>query len=430
MALSALFEIRRNVLTCLAARACPIARCPRPMAGTQTAAITDSEAFLRPLGGYFRDRFSPMPDSPEKLSVLFVSPYPICPPVHGGGVFMYQTTMELAKLCHLHLIVLLDFPSQQAAHDELVSRCASASFLVRMTGRHHSCGSILPHAVSEFRNDDLEWLIQRQIYAGKVDVLQLEYTPLGQYAGQFQRLCSILFEHDIYFQSIGRQLPNLRNLKKGKPCSSIFEPFASCAAASHDRIQVCSRDNRDVLVSFLPGVASRIDEDLRAGIATDRYAKLAEREAETMLFLGSFRHLPNEEALQWFTRQVLPFILQQKPEAKLVVIGAEPPPSHSLPNSPAIRMRGFVEDILQPLATAGVFVCPILSGSGMRVKLLEAFAAGIPVVSTRIGAEGLATTDGEYCALADEPEEFATRVVELMNDPSRAQQMAAAPANM
>ena len=72
-----------------------------------------------------------------------------------------------------------------------------------------------------------------------------------------------------------------------------------------------------------------------------------------------------------------------------------------------------------------VFVCPILSGSGVRVKLLEAFAAGIPVVSTRLGAEGLASKDGEICALADDPQDFADRVVDLLRDPAKAEQMAA-----
>jgi len=70
-------------------------------------------------------------------------------------------------------------------------------------------------------------------------------------------------------------------------------------------------------------------------------------------------------------------------------------------------------------------VCPILSGSGVRVKLLEAFAAGIPVVSTRLGAEGLADRDGDICALADEPAEFAWRVVDLLRDPQRAAEMSA-----
>jgi glycosyltransferase involved in cell wall biosynthesis len=84
-----------------------------------------------------------------------------------------------------------------------------------------------------------------------------------------------------------------------------------------------------------------------------------------------------------------------------------------------------VDDVREPLGRYSVFVCPILSGSGVRVKLLEAYAAGIPVVSTRVGAEGLAGKDGEFCALADDPGSFAEAVLALMEDPAAAAQMAA-----
>src|ERR1022692_2286290 len=84
--------------------------------------------------------------------------------------------------------------------------------------------------------------------------------------------------------------------------------------------------------------------------------------------------------------------------ARLVLVGSDAPQRHPYPDSaPAVEMRGLVEDIREPLARYAVFVCPVRSGSGVRVKLLEAFASGIPVVSTRIGAEGLARQDGEFC---------------------------------
>ncbi len=70
-------------------------------------------------------------------------------------------------------------------------------------------GSLLPHAVREFANDDLEWLIHRQLYRKQIDVLQLEYTPMAQYRGAYRRIASALFEHDVYFQSIGRGLGHM-----------------------------------------------------------------------------------------------------------------------------------------------------------------------------------------------------------------------------
>ena len=91
-----------------------------------------------------------------------------------------------------------------------------------------------------------------------------------------------------------------------------------------------------------------------------------------------------------------------------------------------MELIGFVEDIHEPLAQYSVFVCPILSGSGVRVKLLEAFAAGIPVVSTTLGAEGLASGDTGICRIADKPANFADAVLDVLNDPEQAQAMAAA----
>ena len=108
----------------------------------------------------------------------------------------------------------------------------------------------------------------------------------------------------------------------------------------------------------------------------------------------------------------------------MVIIGSDPPARHSLPEAEAIELVGFVEDVREPLKRYSVFVCPILSGSGVRVKLLEAFAAGIPVVSTRLGAEGLADKDGELCALADDADSFASHIVKLLRDPESAAQMA------
>jgi glycosyltransferase involved in cell wall biosynthesis len=144
-----------------------------------------------------------------------------------------------------------------------------------------------------------------------------------------------------------------------------------------------------------------------------------------MLFLGSFRHDPNRVALDWFVKRVLPLVLAREPRAKLLVIGSDPPPVHAYSDQAgAIEMRGFVEDIREPLARAAVFVCPILSGSGVRVKLLEAFSAGIPVASTLVGAEGLARHDGEFCLLADDPEGFAERVLRLFDDPAGGEEMA------
>ncbi|MEO8370265.1 MAG: glycosyltransferase [Candidatus Solibacter sp.] len=393
------------------------------------AAIDDTEAFKRPLGGYFRDRFAPMAKDPERLSVLFVSPYPICPPVHGGGVFMYQTLREMVKRADVHVVELLDQPEQVKDNEELRTFCASAEWLVRPSGRPKGMGSLEPHAVREFANGDLEWLLHRQMYTRQIDVLQLEYTPMAQYAGEFRRIATALFEHDVYFQSIGRGLGHMIGITSEVKARVEYLRalrYELGVLSAFDQVQVCTPANREYLLSFRPELAPRMRAGLRAGIDTTRYQfRPRGRERMTMLFLGSWRHDPNRVAVEWFVRNVLPLVVAQEPTAKLVIVGSDPPPEHTYADHAAhMQMLGYVEDVREALARYAIFVCPILSGSGVRVKLLEAFAAGIPVVSTVVGAEGLAVKDGEFCALADDPARFAAHVVALLRDPERAAAMA------
>ena len=393
------------------------------------AQVSDTEAFRRPLGGYFRDRFGDFSKPPDRLRVLFVSPYPICPPVHGGGVFMYQTLREMVKLAEVHVVELLDWPNQVDANEELREFCASAEWLVRPSGGVKGFGAMEPHAVREFANADLEWLIHRQIYWKQIDVLQLEYTPMAQYRGDYRRIATVLFEHDVYFQSIGRGLGHMAGAID--EVSARIEYLRALRyelgmLPAFDQVQVCTPANRDYLLSFRPELAPKMVAGLRAGIDTTRYQfRPRGREPLTMLFVGSFRHDPNRVAVDWFVRRVLPMILSRQPEARMVIAGSDPPPAHAYADyAEHLDMLGYVEDIREPFARYSVFVCPILSGSGVRVKLLEAFAAGIPVVSTRVGAEGLAVQDGEFCSLADDPVLFAERVLELLEEPETAAAMA------
>jgi O-antigen biosynthesis protein len=393
------------------------------------AMLDDSEAFRRPQPAHFHDRFSQLPAAPVRPRVLFVSPYPICPPTHGGGLFMYGTVRELSRSCEVHAIVMLDQASQREANEELQRYCRTVEFYVRTADHDPHLASIVPHAVHEFQNPRVEWLIQRQTLLHRIDVIQLEYTALGQYARRFERVVCALFEHDVYFQSIGRSLPFVRS-----PIDRLKARFEYLRAIRFelkllprcDHIQVCTEENKRYLESFLPRLAPRISSGLRAGIDTGAYPfPGGPRQPYTMLFLGSFRHMPNQIALEWFTRYVLPLIVERLPQARLIVAGSDPPPRHAFTDpANAVELLGFVEDIQPLFSSCTLFVCPIRSGSGVRVKLLEAFAAGIPVVSTTLGAEGLGRKDGEFCALADDAQTFAAKTVELLENSELASQMA------
>jgi glycosyltransferase involved in cell wall biosynthesis len=145
-----------------------------------------------------------------------------------------------------------------------------------------------------------------------------------------------------------------------------------------------------------------------------------------MLFVGNFRHSPNAEGLLWFMTEVLPHITIANPEAVLVVAGTDAPPSMLtvVERHANVRFTRYVEDIREPLRRYSTFVCPILSGSGIRVKLLQAFATGIPVVSTSLGAEGLAGGNGSLCEIADAPDDFAAAVLRVLASREYAGQLA------
>jgi glycosyltransferase involved in cell wall biosynthesis len=355
-----------------------------------------------------------------------VAPYAILPPVHGGAVFMSQTVKALAPLADLHLIVLVDAPHEIAAHQPLEEICGSVEYVVRLEGRPKQIGSIEPYAVREFSSPELDWLIHRQLWTKRIDVLQLEYTQLGTYALPYRRIVRALFEHDIYFQTLGRLLRQPTGWLNQWPVALEYLRtlrYELELLETMDHVQVCSEANREYVLRFAPHLAPKLEAGLRAGITVSDYEyRETGRIPDTVLFLGSFRHGPNQEALFWFVRDVLHHIVKQRPQVRFVIVGSDPPDRHGLPypEGPGdpIEIVGFVRDIREALGQYAVFVCPILTGSGVRVKLLEAFAAGIPVVSTRIGAEGLAASDGEYCRLADDPREFAARTLELLENPA------------
>ena len=391
------------------------------------AAVSDREAFLRQKGGYFRDRFQIEKEPvPTRLQVLFAAPYPIHPPVHGGAVFMSQTLESLKRLADVHLIGFVDTATEQKSQSPLGGICASTLFLLRHRRPPRHPSTAVPHAVREFWDRDFEWACHRIIYTKKVDAVQLDYTIMGQYHSAFEHIPNFLFEHDIFFQSLWRGMQSSGVKPVGLLEYARMLRYELRMVKRFTRVQVCSRENREYILQFAPEMKGKIDDDLRAAIDIVRYPFVTEgREPDTMLFVGSFRHIPNVKAIEWFTAEILPQVVRMRPQATLVVVGAEMKQSMKhLSTHPNIKIAGFVDDVRAPLARYKVFLCPVRAGSGVRVKLLEAFACGIPVVSTTMGAEGLATRQTGICELADTSVEFARSVVRLLEDKAYAETLA------
>ncbi len=127
---------------------------------------------------------------------------------------------------------------------------------------------------------------------------------------------------------------------------------------------------------------------------------------------------PNAEGVVWFAREVWPQIYARFPQARFTVVGKNPPPQISrLHGQGGIEVMGYVQDLGRILAETAVFIVPLHAGGGMRVKILDAWCWGLPIVSTSIGAEGIALRAGENILLADSAEAFAQATARLLSEP-------------
>lgn len=149
-------------------------------------------------------------------------------------------------------------------------------------------------------------------------------------------------------------------------------------------------------------------------------------EPNTLLFTGKLDYRPNVDALRWFCAAVLPRVRAQHPAARLLIVGRDPVPAVRALAGPGVEVVGAVPEIQPYFARAAVYVIPMRMGSGARIKLLEAWAAGIPVVATTAGAAGLAGRADEHLLVADDPATLATQIGRLLADPALGRRLAAA----
>jgi hypothetical protein len=142
---------------------------------------------------------------------------------------MYQTALELTRFARCTCSSCSITNGSAAAPGAGAERRRRLEYLVRMEGKPKEFGSILPHAVREFASQDLEWRLHREMYLREIDVVQLEYTALSQYGGDYRRLGCVLFEHDIYFQSIARTWPAHAQAPRERCEGRLTSIFAHCA---------------------------------------------------------------------------------------------------------------------------------------------------------------------------------------------------------
>jgi len=366
--------------------------------------------------------------TPSILAVTSELPWPL---TAGGRLRTYHLLRQLAAEFRVRLVA--GVPPDQRDH---VDALAASGILVRPAflpprAPLAESGRLLASALSRepyvlYRRHDrseVRAVLRAEIAKEPPDALYLDHLDSFVFAGEVSRTPIALDLHNIYSLLIRREATTS---SRGWPARQ----FLSREAALLERIEARAVRCADVIFSVseqeqahfarIRGSAVHLAPN---GVDCAKYAQLPTGRTAAppaILFIGTMSWPANVQAVRFLASVVLPEIQRRIPDATLTIVGRDPGPDVlRLAREPDVAVAGNVPDILPFLRNARMLAVPLESGGGTRLKILEAFAAGLPVVSTAIGSEGLGVTDGRHVTIA-ELSRFAEAVATLLFDPAAA----------
>jgi glycosyltransferase involved in cell wall biosynthesis len=389
------------------------------------------------------------------MRVLFLTqvlPYPLDA---GPKVRAYYTLRHLAQR---HAVSLLSFarPSDPpGAVEHLRTICEAVETIQIQRGRMRdvwhlarSLAGDTPFLIERDRNAEMRRSIRARFKSVSVttaggsgeapgfDVIHADQLWMAPYAllgasagGPYRRPAIVLDQHNAVFQVPDRLARHEANpLKRALLAweARKMARFEARICRGFDHVVWVTDEDRLALAATSEGRADLPDGRstvIPICVDTDR-PPVVERgtEVRRVTFLGGLHWPPNAEGARWFARDIWPRVRAQAPEAVLTLIGKDPPRALARhgSGSDGVEITGFVPDPSSYLSETAAFIVPLQAGGGMRVKILDAWSRGLPVISTRLGAEGLLARDGENLLLADDPEAFARAVVRVLREPTLA----------
>jgi glycosyltransferase involved in cell wall biosynthesis len=370
------------------------------------------------------------------LRILAITPRVLEPADTGGRIRSRKLFEQLSRLHEVTLFCLrtpLDSDDQVAA----MRSCCSSLHTVdwhedqRFSLRFYRAlarefWNPIPHTVLKYRSMALRRAVLSALLAGRHDVLFCDFLHMAINCREIASVPKVLFQHNVEFE-IRRGLAEHATNPLAKAYLSRdatkLRRYEQQAAVDFDHCITVSDADAGTMrrlygVTHVSAIPSAVDSGY--------FQPAGDGTPHSCVFLGSMDMLANQDAVRFFVRDILPRIRRDVP-VFFAIVGRNPPPSirRFAGDLAGVTVTGTVDDVRPHLAAAQVLVVPLRIGGGTRIKIFEAMAMGVPVVSTRLGAAGLPVTDGENILLADTPGDFAAAVVRVIRDHELRRRLAA-----
>jgi polysaccharide biosynthesis protein PslH len=376
------------------------------------------------------------------LKILWVKSGGLVPPDTGGKIRSYQILRELSRR-HQVTVGLFYNAEKNDRHADLKTQFRDvicwpvdagdrSSWTARVAYAKKFL-SLQPHSVFRFCRPEMLRDARGLVAREKFDLIVCDFVLAAPIIPWGADAPKILFAHNVEARIWRRHFDLARNPIWKAVWWREFWTTARMerkyARAAEHVITVSEADRTD-FCKFTD--ASKVTA-IPTGVDVDYFQPLpALEEPNSIVFTGSMNWLPNEDGIIFFAQKILPIIRQTIPNVVLWVVGRTPSPAVKKlgENDSSIRVTGAVEDVRPCMGRGSVYVCPLRVGGGTRLKIFEAMAMGKAIVSTTIGAEGLPVTHGKDLLLADEPGDFAERVIQLLRNESLRNQLGSSARNL
>ncbi len=389
------------------------------------------------------------------MNILFITKDPPWPPMGGAGLRAYHFIRALGQRHRVSLICYATVRQElELRHAPAFWQCAAHAVRppsVRNPLRRavETLSSAVPDVVQRHASASMAHLVGHVLASEQWDVVHL--VGLEMASAIFPNYQDVLAEgrSKLVFDVL-----NVEHLLQSHASAVARRQLSTLPVGVYSWLQsrklrryeaLVYREATDVVaVSPEDRVAlERILPDRRVtvvpnGVDTQRYQPRGtrgedspvvhggEREQAELLFTGTMDYRPNVDATQWFVREILPQIMVSTPEARVTLAGRNPTSAVWDLAGRHVHVTGQIQDDLLYFQNASVYVLPMRFGGGSRLKLLQAMACGLPIVTTTAGAAGVAVKHDEHVWIADTPDEFAKAVSELLKNSGMARRLGTA----